>query len=192
MFTWLEAHPVFYTMFFLPLALAIGGGIFNAFARKRTPEEYAAMPQRVAGFLRLMSAIFPDPDKTRDAAKQMMTNAPPSNPTRSLQAGESVPPPIPKPDTTAPLVLLLVAIGSVLSLTPYALCSCGPNQPALIPPNPDGANCNAKKTKRELDCVETHTTRAEIDACRADVKRSIDCATDAGVAAFVASKEGGT
>jgi hypothetical protein len=180
MFTWLEAHPVFYTMFFLPIALAILGGIFNAIARKRTPEEYAAMPQSLAGFLRLMSALFPDPDKARDAAKQMMKNAPPSNPTRSLQAGESVPPPTPRndvPGTGMPLVFLLVAIGAVLSMTPFALCSCSP-----------AANRTAQ-AEAQADLEITDYTH-EVTKCRLEAREGFNVCVAGGGAKLDCKQKG--
>lgn len=78
---WLKQHPEFVTMVAIPIVTAL----LNAFLRKRTPEEYAAMPQRVAGLLRLLAAVFPDPGKAIDAARQMIMNQPPSNPTQSVE-----------------------------------------------------------------------------------------------------------
>lgn len=77
---WLANHPEFVTLVLVPIVTAC----INAILRKRTPEEYAAMPQRVAGLLRLLAAVFPDPGKAIDAAKQLMFNQPPSNPTKSI------------------------------------------------------------------------------------------------------------
>lgn len=171
MLAFLEKYPTLYALIIAPLVLGFVGAVANAFTRKRTPEEYAAMPQRLAGFLRIMSALFPDPRKAVDAAQQIVNNVPPANPTRSLQPGESVPPPTPRNDGAGPNVasiVLAIAVGSVLASTPYALCSCSP-----------AANRTAAAEAQVDYEVTSYTT--EVTKCKIAARGSFDvCLAAAG------------
>lgn len=64
----IEAHPALVSLIFVPLVASI----VNALTRPRTPEEYSAMPPRLAAFLKLLRAIFPDPQKAVTAATQFV------------------------------------------------------------------------------------------------------------------------
>ena len=60
---WVEAHPVIVSMVLVPLIVSLVNGIL----RPRTPEEYAELPPRLAAFLKLLRALFPDPQKAAKA-----------------------------------------------------------------------------------------------------------------------------
>lgn len=64
----IEAHPALVSLILVPLVMSV----VNAVLRPRTPEEYAALPKRLAAFLKLLRAIFPDPQKAAIAAGQMV------------------------------------------------------------------------------------------------------------------------
>lgn len=66
---WLESHPALVSLVLLPLVMAI----VNAILRPRTAEEYALLPPRLAAFLKLLRAIFPDPQKAAAAAGQVIS-----------------------------------------------------------------------------------------------------------------------
>lgn len=53
------------------------------------------------------------------------------------------------------------------------LAACGPRRPT--PETIAGAACVSHRMASELGCVDQFSTRAEIDACRAEVKSRIDC-----------------
>lgn len=64
----IESHPALVSLILIPLVMSA----VNAVLRPRTPEEYAAMPKRLAAFLKLLRAIFPDPQKAAIAAGQLV------------------------------------------------------------------------------------------------------------------------
>lgn len=66
---WIEAHPALVSLVLIPLVMAL----VNAILRPRTPEEYALLPPRVAAFLKLLRAVFPDPQKAAAAAGQVLS-----------------------------------------------------------------------------------------------------------------------
>lgn len=134
---WLEAHPTLYIYIISPLVLAFVGAIINAFTRKRTPEEYAALPPRLAGFIRLMSALFPDTRKAIDAGNQIVNNALPANPTRSLQPGETPPSAkpddAPKPPSPPPLPTLFMSIVMAIALGwTFFIVGCNGSQQNIV------------------------------------------------------------
>lgn len=53
------------------------------------------------------------------------------------------------------------------------LAACGSTQPTAT--TIAGAACVSHRMASELGCVDQFSTRAEIDACRAEVKSRIDC-----------------
>lgn len=67
----IETHPALVSLILIPLVMSA----VNAALRPRTPEEYAAMPKRLAAFLKLLRAIFPDPQKAAIAASQLVRGA---------------------------------------------------------------------------------------------------------------------
>lgn len=67
----LETHPQL-CGFLLALLVPLVMSIVNAALRPRTPEEYAALPKRLAAFLKLLRAVFPDPQKAAIAAGQIV------------------------------------------------------------------------------------------------------------------------
>jgi hypothetical protein len=66
--TFLEAHPALVSLILIPAVASV----VNALTRPRSPEEYSAMPPRLAAFLKLLRAVFPDPQKAVTAATQFV------------------------------------------------------------------------------------------------------------------------
>lgn len=64
----IEAHPALVSLIFVPTVAAI----VNALTRPRSPEEYSALPPRLAAFLKLLRAVFPDPQKAITAASMFV------------------------------------------------------------------------------------------------------------------------
>src|SRR5260221_7427632 len=75
------------------------------------------------------------------------------------------------PGTGTPLVFLLIGIGCVLSMTPYALCSCAASS-SIVKANPEAADCIADKGIAERQCVKDAKTESEADTCIAKVRSS--------------------
>ena len=62
-----------------------------------------------------------------------------------------------------------------------ALCVAGCSPSAPTPVTIAGAECVVHRTALQLACDDTHTTKVDIDNCRALVKQAINClGTDAG------------
>jgi hypothetical protein len=97
----------------------------------------------------------------------------PSDPTPPAKPDDGVP-----PGTGMPLVFLLIGIGCVLAMTPYALCSCAGGG-SVVKANPEAANCIANKGILERECVLNGKTEADVDACIAQVRGRTEC-TDGG------------
>ena len=53
------------------------------------------------------------------------------------------------------------------------ICACGASQPT--PVTIAGAECVSHRTALQLACVDLHSTREDIDKCRADVMAKIEC-----------------
>lgn len=70
MLEWFKAHPDLQIAIFVAIITAI----FNFATKPRTPEQLAKLPPRLAAFLRLMNAVFPDPEKTIEAVWQAWKN----------------------------------------------------------------------------------------------------------------------
>lgn len=85
--------------------------------------------------------------------------------------GDKAPPTLPG----AAAMLLVIACLSVVASMPFALGACGPG--GQVPPElaKAAAVCISHRTAKQLECVDLYSTRAEIDACRATVERTIDC-----------------
>lgn len=75
------------------------------------------------------------------------------------------------------------------------LIGCGGGGKPVVAPNPNGADCLAERQKQQLDCVAKFTTRPEIERCIDEKLKSgaaPECANEAGVAAFVMSRDAGS
>lgn len=72
-------------------------------------------------------------------------------------------------DTTIPGVLLLIAVGSVLASTPFAVCSCAPSKQVVVP-NPIVSDCISVKAQKEAQCNIDAKTAAEAETCKAKVR----------------------
>lgn len=110
---WIKNNPILFLAIW-----PVFTGILTSIFRKRTPEEYAAMNPRLAGLVRGLSSIGFDVPKFIEALWTVLTGAPPKNQTRSLQAGESVPPPTPKKPPPVPPVSVLMMALICISCTP--------------------------------------------------------------------------
>lgn len=75
MLKWIEANPVLFSVVVWPLVTAIITGLF----RKRTAEEYAAMPPRVAAFMRFIGAIGFDAPKALETVRLLVTGGVPAD-----------------------------------------------------------------------------------------------------------------
>lgn len=86
-------------------------------------------------------------------------------------------------------VMLGACLGGMLMLA----TGC-PKQPEPAVPPPAilvaGSECIAFRTQKQLECVVSNRSKAEIDACRAGVQLAVDC-TDGGLARFLVVKDGG-
>lgn len=86
-------------------------------------------------------------------------------------------------------------IASVICLTVVGVCviaalaRCGPPQ-EVAAPNPNVADCLTDRGIEQRKCVLKFKTDPEIAKCIEDIRRSKDCTTDAGVAAFITSRDG--
>lgn len=96
MLQWIEQNPVLFSVVVWPLVTAI----VTAFFRKRTAEEYAAMPPRLAAFMRFVGAIGFDAPKALETVRLMVTGGVPS---------DAKPKPPPKPPVL-PLMALVLAL----------------------------------------------------------------------------------
>lgn len=68
------------------------------------------------------------------------------------------------------------------------LGGCGTsNPPPVVAPNPNGADCQIDREMLQLTCARFNSTREAINKCLADAKLP-DCATEAGVAAYITSR----
>jgi hypothetical protein len=64
-----EAHPDLVSVVLWPLITALVTALF----KPRSPEEYEAMPPRVAAGLKLLAALGVDPVKAVEAVKQLVS-----------------------------------------------------------------------------------------------------------------------
>ena len=72
-----------------------------------------------------------------------------------------------------------------------AITGCGPSaSKPVVAPNENGANCLAERQILTSTCIQTYATRETIEKCIADAKLP-DCTTEAGIAAFVTSRDAG-
>lgn len=69
MLRWIEDNPVLFATVIWPLVT----GIVTAVFRPRTPEEYAAMPPRVAAVIRFICAIGLDVPKALETIRLLLT-----------------------------------------------------------------------------------------------------------------------
>lgn len=83
------------------------------------------------------------------------------------------------PGTGTPLVFLLIGIGCVLAISPFALCSCSPSKQVIVPNEPV-SNCISRKAQKEAQCNLDAKTAAEAETCKAKL-REHRCADDGGV-----------
>ncbi len=77
---WAEAHPVIMATYVIPIGMAV----FNFFRAPRTPDEYAALPPRIAALLKISSALFPNPHPAATGVKQFVEGS--SVPASVIQA----------------------------------------------------------------------------------------------------------
>lgn len=79
-----------------------------------------------------------------------------------------------------PMVVLISLILLVPVVTgPFLACGASnpsPGSPLAV----EAATCLAKRARLQLECVDMHQTRPEIDACRAKVQREVDCTVKDG------------
>lgn len=68
---WLSAHPLVWQLAMYPLLTAVVTWLF----KPRTPEQYAALPPRVAAFLKLVAAVGFDAPKIIEAVSQVATGS---------------------------------------------------------------------------------------------------------------------
>jgi hypothetical protein len=84
----------------------------------------------------------------------------------------------------------IAGVGGVL-LGGFLFAGCGGGQQKpIVAPNRDGANCLIERQMLQLTCAQHYETRAAIDKCLAEAKLP-DCTTEAGVAAFITSRDAG-
>ena len=79
------AHP--------EISVPLIGALLTFLVKPRTPEQYAAMPPRLAAGLQLFAAIFPDPVKAAKVATKFLTGR-----------DDSLPPPPPAPHASGVVV----------------------------------------------------------------------------------------
>ncbi|SRR5258707_11511313 len=155
--------------FSLALGLAtIGMMILVGFAMSRTPPWLSPVLGLAAlGALSTWLMVLRSPQQTPFPRPARADPLPPAKP------DDAVP-----PGTGTPLVVLLIGIGCVLSMTPFALCSCAASS-SIVKANPEAADCIADKGIAERQCVKDAKTEGEADACIAKVRSSKEC-TDGG------------
>lgn len=66
---WCREHPEFTALFVVPLLTAPINWLF----KPRTPEEFAVLPPRVAGFLRVLAGAGFDPAKVSQGLRMILT-----------------------------------------------------------------------------------------------------------------------
>lgn len=66
---WCREHPEFTILFIVPLATAPINWLF----KPRTPEEFAELPPRLAGFLRVLAGAGFDPSKVSQGLQMILT-----------------------------------------------------------------------------------------------------------------------
>lgn len=69
---WIEGHPVLFAVVLWPLI----SGTVNAVLRRRTIEEYAAMPPRVAAVLMFLRSAGLDPERALEHISRALTGKP--------------------------------------------------------------------------------------------------------------------
>lgn len=79
-----ESHPVLFSALVWPLITAIVTALF----KPRTPEEYAALPPRLAAFLRLIAALGLDPVKAVKIVQEAATKEKPKTDLRAIDGGK--------------------------------------------------------------------------------------------------------
>lgn len=67
MFEWFDRHPAFAFFVVWPVISAI----ISIALKPRTPEEYAALPPRIAAVLKMIAALGIDAPKAQEAARQI-------------------------------------------------------------------------------------------------------------------------
>src|SRR5258706_5703640 len=82
----------------------------------------------------------------------------------------------------------------ILTASGMSFAACGGDTKQVIAPNPNGADCLAERQKEQLTCIQDFATRPEIEKCIADKIKSGQaptCTDEAGVAAYVTSRDSG-
>lgn len=69
-------------------------------------------------------------------------------------------------------------LACLVCLVPFAI-ACASSSPTPPVVAIAGAACVSHRLALELQCVDANSTRADIDACRATVRATVDC-VDAG------------
>lgn len=68
---WLSAHPLVWQLALYPLLTAVVTWLL----KPRTPEQYAALPPRLAAFLKLVAAVGFDAPKIVESVSQVVTGS---------------------------------------------------------------------------------------------------------------------
>lgn len=84
---WIEAHPLLFTVVLWPII----SGAVNAVLKRRTIEEYAAMPPRLAALLMFLRSAGLDPGRSLEHIHRGLTGKPIPVPVTPI------PPPPPSP-----------------------------------------------------------------------------------------------
>lgn len=127
---WAEAHPEFTALVLVPILT----GLFNLLFKPKTPTQYAkiaAYSPRLAAFLQLMGAVFPDPEKAGRIFVSKILKGPPGPP-----IGPSI---IPPPSPPNGGLLRRSLVGCCIALL---TASCTPDaRRALLETITDAAKC---------------------------------------------------
>lgn len=82
-----ESHPALFAALVWPLLTAIVTAMF----KPRTPEEYAALPPKLAAFLRLIAALGLDPVKAVKIVQEATAKEKKPADLRSIDGGKDAP-----------------------------------------------------------------------------------------------------
>jgi len=134
---WLRANPALAGLFVYLLT-----GLLTAAFKPRTPEQYAALPKPVAGFLKIASAIGLDPVKLVEALVTLLKipgpgDGSPAAPKPELPSVFNVAPSVHV--DTAKIVDAIAEVKAVLAAHPFQAVGAAPEPPAAAPTLPQDA-----------------------------------------------------
>lgn len=163
---WIQANPVLFTLIIWPAVT----GLITAIARKRTAEEYAAMPPRLAAVLRFIGAVGLDLPKMLQTARLVITGGVPADAPADVRPTGKLPQDPPSGPGVGLMVLVLA----------FGLRAQGCGSPRTVPPNAIAGACVTSRLAASLEC-ERLTTRPDVEACQATARAAHECVTDGGI-----------